>query len=151
MVKIIEYEDTHHSDFKRLNLHWLDKYNLTESHDLMVLDDPRGTIIDRGGYIWLAKDDDDIIGSAALMKKEHGEYELAKMAVTPEWQGMGISKMLLEICINKARDLGGRKVFLYSNHQLTRALQLYRNYGFKEVKPEGSPFKTADIKMELNL
>ena len=54
-IEIIEYIDKYNADFKRLNLEWLDKYNLTESHDLMVLNDPKGTILDRGGFIWLAK------------------------------------------------------------------------------------------------
>ena len=47
MVKIITYSDAHHEDFRRLNLEWLNKYNLAESHDLEILDDPRATILDR--------------------------------------------------------------------------------------------------------
>ncbi|MGO8055658.1 hypothetical protein AB9E30_35935, partial [Rhizobium leguminosarum] len=48
MIEIIDYSDIYAADFKQLNLEWLDKYNLTESHDLMVLNDPTGTILDRG-------------------------------------------------------------------------------------------------------
>src|ERR1700742_4450513 len=90
MINIILYEDRYADAFKRLNLEWLDGYHLTESHDLMVLDDPRGTIIERGGVIFLAKAGDEIVGSAALMKEHNGVYELAKMAVNPEWRGTGI-------------------------------------------------------------
>ena len=74
-IDIIEYADHYQPAFKELNLEWLDKYNLTESHDLMVLDDPRSTILKRGGYIWLAKDGNKVVGSAALMKEHEGEYE----------------------------------------------------------------------------
>ena len=56
-IDIIEYEDQYHDEFRKLNLEWLDKYNLTEEPDLLVLNDPRGTIINKGGYIWLAKHD----------------------------------------------------------------------------------------------
>ena len=56
-IHIISYSPEHESDFRRINLEWLDKYNLTESHDLMVLDDPQGTILDRGGAIFLAEVD----------------------------------------------------------------------------------------------
>ena len=62
MVEIIPYADEYASVFKVLNLEWLDKYNLTESHDLLVLNDPRGTILDSGGAIFLAKSDDAIVG-----------------------------------------------------------------------------------------
>ena len=148
-VELIEYNEKYHSDFKKINLEWLDKYALTESHDLMVLNDPKGTILDRGGYIWLAKAGDEIIGSAALMNEGHGIFELAKMSVTEAWRGKGISKMLIEACLQKAKQAGAKKLILFSNHQLQTALKLYEKYGFKHVEVKDAPFLTADVKMEL--
>ena len=81
MIEIIEYESKYQPDFKRLNLEWLDKYNLTESHDLEILDDPEGFVIARGGCIFLAIDGEKIIGSSGLWKENESEYELIKMAV----------------------------------------------------------------------
>jgi len=151
VIDIIEYQEKYHSDFKQLNLEWLDKYNLTESHDLMVLNDPKGTILEHGGFIWLAKAGDEIVGSAALMNEGHGIFELAKMGVTEAWRGKGISKMLIEICLKKAKEIGVKKLTLFSNHQLQTALKLYAKYGFKNVEVKDSPFETADVKMELEL
>jgi len=148
MIKIIDYEDQYAADFKRLNLEWLDKYHLTESHDLMVLDDPIGTIINRGGCIFLAKEGDSIVGSAALMKEHDGVYELAKMAVAPACRGRGISRLLIEQCLHKAAEWKATKLLLFSNHQLTTAIGLYEKYGFRHVAVEDSPFVTADVKME---
>ena len=148
-IMIVPYNDEHHAIFKQLNLEWLDKYNLTESHDLMVLNDPKGTILDRGGFIWLAKAGDEIVGSAALMNEGHGIFELAKMCVAKDWQGKGISKTLIETCLKKAKEIGVKKLTLFSNHQLQTALKLYEKYGFKNVEVEDSPFETADVKMEL--
>jgi GNAT superfamily N-acetyltransferase len=149
MVFIIGFEDKYAADFKKLNLEWLDKYHLTESHDLEVLDDPTGTVIDRGGYIYLAMYEGEVIGTAALVKEPDDEFELAKMAVAPAFQGKGISKLLIEKCIDQARQKGARKLFLYSNSQLKKALQLYTRYGFKQVPVINSPFLTADVKMEF--
>lgn len=149
-IEIIEYSNEYQPDFYRLNLAWLDKYNLTESHDLMVLNDPAGTIINRGGYIWLAKAGDKIVGSAAIMNEGNDHYELAKMAVDDAWQGKGISKLLIEACINKAKAIGAEKLELFSNHQLTTAIRLYEKYGFRHVEVTGSPFETADVKMEMS-
>jgi GNAT superfamily N-acetyltransferase len=150
-INIISYTDNHHDHFRKLSMEWLDHYNLVESHDLMVLDDPRGTIIDRGGFIWLAEVNGEIVGSAALMKEKDGVYELAKMAVTKRFRGKGISKMLIEKCIDKARLIGAKKLTLFSNHQLQTALKLYEKYGFMHVEVHDSPFETADVKMEMNL
>ncbi len=148
---IIEYEDQYQAAFRELNMEWLDYCNLTETHDLQILDGPRGTILERGGVIYLAKCDDQIVGSVALMKEHDDVYELAKMAVTKEYQKMGISKLLLEKCIEKAKDLKANKITLFSNHQLKAALGLYEKYGFQHVPVLDSPFLTADVKMELIL
>lgn len=150
-VSIIEYQDEHHQLFRQLNLEWLDKYNLTEEPDLMVLNDPRGTILNHEGFIWLATIDSEIVGTAALVKEHSGIYELAKMSVAPAWQGKGISKLLIETCLGKARALNAHKIELFSNHQLKSALKLYERYGFQYVAMKDSPFETADIKMELRL
>ncbi|MDP4264322.1 MAG: GNAT family N-acetyltransferase [Bacteroidota bacterium] len=150
-IKIIPYRKEHHARFKELNLEWLDHYNLTESHDLMVLDDPEGTILHRGGYIWIAEAGGKLVGSAALMKEHEGVYELAKMAVTEAYRGKGISRLLIERCIAKAREIGAKKLTLFSNHQLQTAIGLYSKYGFRHVALHDSPFETADVRMELLL
>jgi len=148
-IELILYEDQYAAIFKSLNLEWLDKYNLTESHDLEVLDDPRGTILNNGGIIYLAKAGDEIVGSAALIKEPNDVYELAKMAVTPAWRGKGISRLLIEKCLETARSWNAKKIMLYSNSQLQTALKLYEKYGFRHVPVENAPFLTADVKMEL--
>jgi putative acetyltransferase len=150
-IKIIPYKNDHHAAFRQLNLEWLDHYHLTESHDLMILDDPEGTILNRGGFIWMAEADGQLIGSAGLIREHDGEYELAKMAVTAAYRGKGISKLLIEKCLEKAREIGAKKLSLFSNHQLQTALGLYEKYGFRHVELHDSPFETADVKMELVL
>jgi len=149
--QIIEYADEHQSAFRMLNIEWLDRYKLTEPRDLEVLDDPRKTILENGGVIYLAQIENQIIGSAALMKEHDDVYELAKMAVAIEFRGMGISSLLIEKCLAKAKELKASKITLFSNHQLKAALGLYEKYGFQHVPVVDSPFLTADVKMELVL
>lgn len=151
MTRIIPYADKHQSVFKALNLDWLDRFNLTEARDLEVLDRPRETILNEGGVIFLAEENGEIIGSAALMREHNNTYELAKMAVAKDFRGQGISKRLLEACLDYARRAGAKKVVLFSNHQLKAALGLYERSGFTYVELKDSPFKTADIKMEMDL
>lgn len=151
MVEIIEYADLYEPDFKRINLEWLDKYSLTEDLDLITLNNPREKIINTGGAIFLAKVNDEIIGSAALINEHNGIYELAKMAVVPSWQGKGISSRLMEKCLAKAKELNAREIILYSHTSLNLAINLYIKYGFKHADATDSPFATANVKMVLEL
>jgi ribosomal protein S18 acetylase RimI-like enzyme len=151
MITIISYEEKYQPDFKRLNLEWLDKYNLTESHDLEILNDPTGTVINAGGCIFLAMDGERVIGTAGLWKENDSAFELIKMGVDSEYRGRGISKILLEKCIDEARERKAAKIFLFSNSQLQTALGLYKKYGFHHVDVTDAPFLTADVKMELSL
>ena len=151
MIEIIDYSDEYAKDFKQLNLEWLNKYNLAESHDLEIINDPKRTILNNGGCIYLAKDGDKIIGTAGLANEGNSVFELVKMAVAPAFQGRGISKMLMDKCLNRARELKAKKIFLYSNSQLITAIGLYKKYGFVHVDASNSPLVTADVKMELSL
>jgi putative acetyltransferase len=148
-VEIIGYDDKYHSEFKRMNLDYLDKYHLTESHDMLILDDPRKTVLENDGFLWLAKAGDEIVGTVGLLNEGEGTFELIKMCVAETWRGKGISKLLMETCLRKVKELGGKKLILFSNHQLQTALKLYTKYGFKNVEVKDSPFETADVKMEL--
>jgi len=148
-IEIIAYDEKYHADFKRMNLDYLDKYNLTESHDMIILNNPEEIVLGRGGFIWLAKAGEEIVGTVGIMPEGHGIFELIKMCVAESWRGKGISKLLMETCLQKVKKLGGKKLILFSNHQLQTALKLYTKYGFKNVEVTDSPFETADVKMEL--
>ena len=151
MAKIIDYKDKYIADFRRLNMEWLEKYDLVESHDLEILDYPRENVIDTGGFIFLLSEENEIIGSAGLFKMDDGEYELVKMAVDPKHRGKKFGDMLLKKCIDKAREVNASKIILYSNSNLQTAIRLYEKFGFKHLEVIDAPFKTADIKMELVL
>src|SRR4051794_8419769 len=121
MVEIFEYESIYADDFKRLNLEWLDKYGLTEPADLAILDDPEKEILGTGGCLYLARVNGEIVGSAALIGEGGGIFELAKMAVSPKFQGLGISKLLIAKCLEQAKTLNAKRIYLVSNSRLTTA------------------------------
>ena len=151
MAVIIDYEDKYIKDFQRLNLEWLEKFNLTESHDLEILNYPRENVIDRGGFLFLLIEDNIVIGTAGIFKINDTEYELIKMSVAPEHRGKKFGDMLLEKCIAKAKEVKATKMILFSNSNLQTAIRLYEKFGFKHVEVIDAPFETADIKMELSL
>jgi putative acetyltransferase len=150
-VKIVGYETKYAADFKSLNLHWLDKHHLTEQPDLDVLNDPQGQIIDEGGFIFIALQGETVIGTAALIRSENNQMELAKMTVHPDHQGRGLSKLLMDACIEKARALNVSDLYLYSSTKLNTALKLYEKYGFRHIPLTESKYVTADVYMKLSL
>ena len=103
-VQIIDYQPIHKEDFKRLNVEWIEKYFTVEPHDLDQLDDPEGYILSQGGKILLAQLGDLIVGTCALIKTGDTSYELAKMAVSPQHQGLGIGKKLCQQAIEEAQN-----------------------------------------------
>lgn len=150
-VEVIHYERRYAKDFYRLNKQWLDKYFYLESTDHEVLSNPESHIIEKGGYILLARLDDEIIGAAALTSSETGQLELSKICVEERYQGMGIGEKLARAAINQFQATDFNRLYLESNRKLLPALNLYFKLGFEE-KPfptEIVPHDRADIYMEL--
>lgn len=151
MIELIEFEEKYHDDFKRLSYEWLEKYVLVEAEDEKILNNPKEVILDSGGYIFLAKFDDEIVGTVSLIKVDDVTYELAKLAVTQKYQGLGIGRMLMEHCVKIAMKENTKKIILYTNHKLISAIELYRKFKFTEVQLTNNKYMESDLKMELYL
>lgn len=147
-IEIIPFSQDLKDHIKILNIEWLQKYFRVEEKDEIVLSNPQEEIIDKGGLIFYAKYNDEIIGTASLMKIEDTTFELSKMAVSDKAQGLGIGNKLLIHCLAVAKENGIKKVLLYSNRKLLPAIHLYRKFGFEESPLEDGIYERADIKME---
>ena len=150
-VEILPFEPRYRDDFKRLNVEWLEKYFHVEAIDRDVLSHPEERILKRGGFVFLARHKDEIVGTCALIKAGRGRMELSKMAVTERYQGLRIGHRLLVAAIEQFRKSGARTLFLESNSRLTRALTLYEANGFRHApRPRGaSHYERSDVYMVL--
>ncbi|MCK0133489.1 GNAT family N-acetyltransferase [Arenibacter sp. S6351L] len=149
-LNIILFESQYAKRFKELNVAWLEKYFYVEPKDTFLLENCESSIIDKGGYIYFAKYKDKIVGCFALIELGTDEYELGKMAVDPNYQGLKIGQALLRFAIDLAKQNTWKKLILYSSTKLENALYIYRKYGFKEIEIEKNlPYARSDIKMEL--
>lgn len=147
-IEIIPFSDDQKEAIKTLNYEWLEKYFRVEQGDVVALSNPKEQIIDKGGFIFYAKLNDEIVGTASLLKKKDSVFELGKMAVAEKARGLGIGTLLLEHCLDVAKEKEIRTMVLYSNRRLESALHLYRKYGFYEIELEDGLYERADIKME---
>ena len=146
-IEIIDYTPEFKEYIKTLNVEWLEKYFYVEPFDVIQLSNPQTEIIDKGGFIYYARWNNEIVGTASLLKHDNEVYELGKMAVIPAAQGHFIGNMLIEHCFNMARQKGLKKLILYSNTKLESAIHLYKKYGFKEIYLEEGRYQRSNIKM----
>ena len=150
-LRIIDYAPKYQSAFRDLNVEWISKYWEMEEPDHMALDDPDAYILDKGGCILIAVDEGDPVGCCALLKIDSHNYEMIKLAVSPNRQGEGIGLSLGRAIIERAQALGAQRIYLESNSVLEPALNLYKKLGFQAVETAGSPYQRCDIQMEMYL
>lgn len=150
-VEIIEYNPELKENFKKLNLEWISYYFEVEEHDIEQLEHPESYILEKGGAIYFAKYGEEVIGTVALVRESDTRYELAKMAVKPNFKGIGAGEKLGKHLINEAKKRGCTYLFLESNQRLTPALSLYKKLGFVEVPIGETPYSRADYKAEMYL
>lgn len=152
-VEIVEYLPQYKKAFYELNRKWIEQYWELEPHDIEVLESPDKHILEKGGHIFVALYNGFPVGVCALcpMPEESPyDFELAKLAVNNSIQRKGIGRRLCDAVINKARELGGGRLFLESNTRLKPAIALYRKLGFKELPEYHPAYARGDIQMELS-
>ena len=152
LIRSFRPEDA--NDFRRLNEEWITRYFRLEEKDSRTLQDPGKYILAPGGYVAMAFVENDAIGCCALIRQGDRSFEVAKMAVTPSWQGRRLGRKLLEHVIGEARQLKAERLYLETNSRLTPAIRLYESLGFRHLPAERitpSPYRRADVYMELFL
>jgi putative acetyltransferase len=70
--------------------------------------------------------------------------ELVKMYLRPKGRGMGLGRLLIEKCIEQAKEKGYKKIYLESMPELKQALKVYEKFGFEYLKgPMGNSGHTG--------
>ena len=88
-----------------------------------------------GGLMWIAvNEDDEVIGTIAIMKKSQKSAELKTFYVDNNYRGNGISKKLYTTAIEYCKKIHINKVFLGTYDRMETAIHFYKNRGFNEVK-----------------
>lgn len=149
-IRIVPYEPQYAQAFRDINVDWIKQYFEMEQADYDALDHPDDYVLKKGGYIFVALFKEQAVGVVAMLKMPDDTYELAKMGVSPEAQGMGVGYQLGQAVIDKAHEVGAKRLYLESNTRLQPAIKLYYKMGFQKLPHTiPSPYQRSNIQMEL--
>ena len=150
--QIVTYSPRYQEAFIRLNTEWIKKYFELEESDFKVFEHPE-QIVEKGGQIFFALTDSGIaVGCCALVRHaDNHTYELAKMAVSPQYRGYRIGTALGHALMNYAKQKGIKSIFLEGNTRLKASIALYRRLGFQEIPLTAHAYKRCDILMKAQL
>lgn len=85
---------------------------------------------------WVFDQNKKVLGCAAVHISWDDLVEIKSVAVNKDYQRKGIGKKLVKVCINEARQLGAKKVFV-----LTYKPEFFRKFGFRKIQHSDLPHK----------
>jgi putative acetyltransferase len=80
-----------------------------------------------------------IIGGAGIKQLDNSDEnicELQKMYLLPEGRGLGLGKLLIDNCIEKATEFGFESCYIETMTYMDAAQKLYRKSGFEYLEQQ---------------
>jgi putative acetyltransferase len=103
------------------------------------------------GCLYIALDKNQPIGCVALRDLGQGICEMKRLYVKPLFRGQKVGKLLAEVAIKAAKDMGYDYMRLDTVPSMKQANMLYKALGFKQIVPyRFNPIEGATF-FELNL
>jgi putative acetyltransferase len=89
-----------------------------------------------GSFYFIALKDHQLVGGAGIFPTENlpeGTCELVKLYLHKDARGTGLGKQLLNTAMQWAKENGYTHVYLESMPELSKAVTIYENVGFKRI------------------
>ena len=93
-------------------------------------------------YFIVEQQNGEVVGGGGIYPTkglDNNTCEFVKMYLAKQARGLGLGKMIIEKCLQTAKENGYKKVYLESMPELKNALIVYEKLGFKYLdKPLGN-------------
>ncbi len=89
-----------------------------------------------GSFYHVAEYQGRLLGGAGIFPSEGlpaGTCELVKMYLIPAARSIGLGRRMIADGLEKARSLGYRHVYIETMPELSRAVEVYRRFGFRDL------------------
>ncbi|MCM1114265.1 MAG: GNAT family N-acetyltransferase [Clostridium sp.] len=93
-----------------------------------------------GGEFWIAVENDEVIGTIALMNKGNGNSVLKKFFVRKDWRSKRIGLALYENLLSFAHQNNIKNILLDTPSVATASHRFYEKSGFERINKEQVPF-----------
>lgn len=93
--------------------------------------------LDDNAIYYVVEDENEVIGGGGIKRLQgHSANicELQKMYLKPTARGKGYGKIIFDMCLNAAKELGYQQCYLESDPGMTTAINIYEKNGFKHLK-----------------
>jgi GNAT superfamily N-acetyltransferase len=113
-----------------------------------------GEYVKPAGRLMLVFEGEHAVGCGALRPIDDRVCEMKRVYVRQSVRGRGAGRLLIDVLIEMAREIGYERMRLDTLPSMTRAMAIYRSLGFKEIAPYrvnpvlGASFLELDLRTQ---
>jgi GNAT superfamily N-acetyltransferase len=89
----------------------------------------------KGGALWAAEADRQVVGMIAVMPRDDGVWEICRLYVRAPWRGVGLAHRLLDQAETHACARAATRLVLWSDTRFVRAHQFYEKRSYVRSGP----------------
>jgi len=142
---IRSFQKADQTEVRRLVLDGLSEHfsQIDESLNL-ELQDIEGNYIHQGHLFIVAKYEEVLVGTGALLSLDDSSGQIVRVSVAAERRRQGIGEAIISRLLAFARERGYRRLFVETNLDWDNAIAFYRRLGFR-------PFTSDDVSLYMGL
>ncbi|MFC1616106.1 GNAT family N-acetyltransferase [Patescibacteria group bacterium] len=154
MIKIIPYSEEYKKDVISLILNiWENEFNFKGLDRPDIYNISEIYQKNKDSNFWIALCNNELIGTAGLLKKSNNLALIKRMVVKIEYRKQGLGEKLFQTVLKFAKKHNFKTICAGTVEENPNAIKFYKNHGFKQndVIPEDITAANDSICLKLNL